>query len=211
MATNSSRPASRNLSKLKDDAAGCRNCDLWENATQTVFGDGDPTADVMLVGEQPGDQEDRQGKPFVGPAGKLLNRALEEAGIDRRRTYVTNAVKHFRWEPRGKRRIHRKPNTTQIRACRPWLDSEISLTKPKLIVCLGATAAQALLGPTFRLTKHRGEVIEREGLPPVTATVHPSSILRAEDDEQREVQMRDFVADLKKAAKDAAAGLSAAS
>jgi uracil-DNA glycosylase len=182
------------------EAAGCRNCDLWENATQTVFGEGNPKADVMLVGEQPGDREDREGRPFVGPAGKLLDRALQQAGIERRRVYVTNAVKHFRWEPRGKRRIHKRPSVRQIKACRPWLDQEIAITQPRLIVCLGATAAQALLGSKFRLTQHRGEVFEPSGLPPVTATVHPSSLLRIDDEDERHVEMERFVGDLRLAA-----------
>lgn len=188
------------LDRLRKEAASCRDCDLWRNATQTVFGEGDARAEVMLVGEQPGDREDLEGKPFVGPAGKLLDKALAEAGIDRRRVYVTNAVKHFRWEPRGKRRIHKRPNVTQIRACRPWLDQEIAVTQPKLIVCLGAVAAQALLGASFRLTKHRGEVFHPEALPPVTATVHPSSVLRAPDDDTRRNEMRNLVQDLRKAA-----------
>jgi DNA polymerase len=181
------------------EAATCRNCDLYKDATQTVFGEGDVTAQVMLVGEQPGDREDLTGRPFVGPAGGLLDKAMDQVGIDRSKVYVTNVVKHFRFERRGKRRIHRKPNTAQIKACRPWLDEEIAATKPKLIVALGATAAQALLGPQFRLTKHRGEVIRREGLPPVTATVHPSSILRAPNDETRRSAMDQFVADLREA------------
>ncbi len=192
--------AAEALDRLREEAACCRNCDLWRNATQTVFGEGHPRAEVMLVGEQPGDREDLEGKPFVGPAGKLLDKALTEAAIDRRRVYVTNAVKHFRWEPRGKRRIHKRPNVTQIRACRPWLDQEIAATQPKLIVCLGAVAAQALLGASFRLTKHRGEVFHPEGLPPVTATAHPSSVLRAPDDETRRSEMRSLVRDLRKAA-----------
>jgi DNA polymerase len=195
------RSAALEIDRLRREAAVCRNCDLWERATQTVFGDGDPTADIMLVGEQPGDREDIEGKPFVGPAGALLDRALTEAGIDRRRVYVTNAVKHFRWEARGKRRIHRRPNVRQIRACKPWLEHEIAVTQPKLIVCLGATAAQTLLGSTFRVTQHRGEVFELVGLPPVTATVHPSSLLRAEDDETRKAEIRLFVDDLRAAAR----------
>jgi DNA polymerase len=175
-------------------------CELWHCATQTVFGEGDPHARVMLVGEQPGDKEDIEGRPFVGPAGRLLDRALDEAGIDRATTYVTNAVKHFRWEARGKRRIHRKPSGGQIKACHPWLEQEIGAVRPELIVCLGATASQSLLGSAFRLTKHRGELIEVAGLPPVTATVHPSSILRAPDDASRTDEMERFVADLRAAA-----------
>ena len=195
----------RTLARLRDEAERCRNCDLWQNATQTVFGTGGPRAEVMFVGEQPGDKEDRVGEPFVGPAGQLLDRALEEAGIDRSKVYVTNAVKHFRWEARGKRRIHKKPNAKQIQACHPWLESEINVIQPKLVVCLGATAAQALLGADFRVTKHRGEVIDRDGLPPVTATVHPSSILRARDDASGEAEFERFVADLKLAATSAKA------
>jgi DNA polymerase len=191
--------ADATLERLRRQAAGCRNCDLWQNATQTVFGAGSAGADVVFVGEQPGDVEDRTGKPFVGPAGKLLDRALAEAGIDRRKVYVTNAVKHFRWEARGKRRIHKKPNTRQIQACHPWLEDELSVIAPKLVVALGATAAQSMLGAQFRLTKHRGEVITKEGLPPVTATVHPSSILRAQDDESRHEEFERFVDDLRHA------------
>ena len=189
--------AQAELERLRRQAATCRNCDLWQCGTQTVFGMGPVTADVMFVGEQPGDVEDKVGKPFVGPAGKLLDRALEEASIDRTRVYVTNAVKHFRWEARGKRRIHKKPNTRQIRACHPWLEDELRLVDPKLVVALGATAAQALLGGDFRLTKHRGEVIIRDQLPPVIATVHPSSILRARDDDSRHAEFSAFVDDLR--------------
>src|ERR671936_1568405 len=152
-------PSSRSLQSLRSAAAGCRGCGLWERGTQTVFGEGGAGAAVMFVGEQPGDQEDKEGRPFVGPAGKLLDRALEEAGIDRSLAYVTNAVKHFKWEPRGKRRIHKKPNAAEIAACRPWLDTEIELVKPRVIVCLGATAAQALLGRNFKVTEHRGTFI----------------------------------------------------
>jgi len=189
------------LEKLAKDARDCKACDLWKRGTQTVFGEGAPQAKVMLIGEQPGDQEDLQGKPFVGPAGKLLDTALEEAGVDRSKTYVTNAVKHFKWEPRGKRRIHKKPNTVEIAACRQWLDAEIAALKPKVIVCLGATAAQALLGRDFRVTQHRGEFIKSPFAPYVTATVHPSSILRAPDDDTRHQEMRRFVEDLKKISK----------
>lgn len=156
---------------------------------------------MMLVGEQPGDQEDLQGKPFVGPAGKLLDQALTQAGIDREKTYVTNAVKHFKWEPRGKRRIHKKPNAVEIAACRPWLDAEIAAVRPKVIVCLGATAAQSLLGRDFRVTQHRGELLPSTLAPSLMATVHPSSILRAPDEETRHAEMKKFIADLKKAAK----------
>ena len=177
----------------------CRACPLWERATQTVFGEGAAGSDVMLVGEQPGDREDVEGRPFVGPAGKLLDEALQDAGIDRRKVYVTNVVKHFKWTPapRGKRRIHKKPNAEEISACRPWLESEIELVKPKVLVCLGATAAQALLGRQFRVTQQRGQFVEGTGLAPVvTATVHPSSILRAPDEATRHHEMEAFVADL---------------
>jgi uracil-DNA glycosylase family protein len=187
--------------ELQREAKTCKACDLWKNATQTVFGEGGGAAPkIMFVGEQPGDQEDLTGKPFVGPAGKLLDKALLEAGIDRRKVYVTNAVKHFKWEPRGKRRIHKKPNATEIAACRRWLDAEIALFHPKVIVCLGATAAQALLGKDFRVTKHRGERLQSSLAPVVMATVHPSSILRAPDEETRHLEMKRFVADLKKVA-----------
>lgn len=182
-------------------AADCKACDLWKRGTQTVFGEGEPDSKVMFVGEVPGDQEDLAGKPFVGPAGKLLDTALSEAGIDRGKVYVTNAVKHFNWEPQGKRRIHKKPSSLQIAACRPWLDAEIARLRPRVIVCLGATASQALFGKEFRVTQHRGEFIESSLAPYVTATVHPSSILRAPDDETRHEEMRRFVADLKKIAK----------
>jgi uracil-DNA glycosylase family protein len=183
---------------LQKAAKDCRACDLWQRGTQTVFGEGGPDAKVMFVGEQPGDKEDLEGKPFVGPAGALLDKALVEAGIDRTKVYVTNAVKHFKWEQRGKRRIHKKPNAAEIAACRPWLDAEISVLKPRVVVCLGATAAQALLGPDFRVTQRRGEFVESPLAPLVMATVHPSSILRAPDDETRHEEMRRFVADLKK-------------
>jgi uracil-DNA glycosylase len=185
------------LKKLKEAAAGCTACPLHETGTQTVFGEGLAKAEIVLVGEQPGDQEDLAGKPFVGPAGRLLDTALEEAGIDRKLAYVTNVVKHFKWQPRGKRRIHQKPNAAEIAACRPWLDAELSLLKPKVLVCLGATAAQALLGRQFRVSKHRGEPVESDLAPVVMATVHPSSILRADD---REVQMEMFVEDLRRVA-----------
>src|SRR5438093_11365523 len=193
-------PDQPTLGSLREAAADCRACDLWERGTQTVFGTGRRRAKVMLIGEQPGNEEDLTGKPFVGPAGRLLNDALEEAGIDRSQTYVTNVVKHFKWEPRGKRRIHKKPNAQEITACRPWLEAEIALVKPKVIVALGATAAQALLGPKFRVTKQRGELIESTLAPYVMATVHPSSILLAPDDETRRLEHHRFVADLKKLA-----------
>jgi uracil-DNA glycosylase len=191
------------LGQLRHEAAGCRACDLWEKATQTVFGEGADHARLMLVGEQPGDQEDLQGKPFVGPAGKLLERALDEAGIDRRKVYLTNAVKHFRWTRRGKRRLHEKPNAGQVRACRPWLEAEIEVVRPRLIVLLGATAAQSVMGPAFRVSRQRGEVLPSPFGIPVLATVHPSSILRATDDESREAAMSSFIADLRVAARDA--------
>jgi uracil-DNA glycosylase family protein len=191
---------SGSLKKLAHEAEHCRNCDLWRNATQTVFGEGDPHASIMLVGEQPGDQEDLQGKPFVGPAGKLLRNTLEEAGIDLKKVYLTNAVKHFKFEPRGKRRIHKKPSGGEIAACRPWLDAEIAALKPELIVCLGATAAQALLGRAFRVTQHRGELLESSLARYVMATMHPSSILRAPDGDARHEQQAEFLADFKKIA-----------
>ena len=193
-------PDRPSIPKVRDVARGCKACDLYKRGTQTVFGEGPARADVMMVGEQPGDAEDLAGHPFVGPAGKLLDRALEQAGIDRSRVYVTNVVKHFKWEPRGKRRIHAKPNAAEISACRPWLETEIALVKPRVLVCLGATAAQALLGKAFKVSKQRGEFVESTLAPLVTATVHPSSILRAPDDETRRAEMRRFVADLKKVA-----------
>jgi uracil-DNA glycosylase family protein len=200
-AANDLIPPRPTLTSLKNAAAGCKACDLWEKGTQTVFGEGGRRARVMFVGEQPGNEEDLSGQPFVGPAGRLLDSALEEAGIDRKQTYVTNVVKHFKWEPRGKRRIHKKPNATEIAACRPWLQAEIAVVKPDVIVALGATAAQALIGPQFRVTKQRGEFIESTLAPYVMATVHPSSILRAPDDETRQLEYRLFVDDLKKLAR----------
>ena len=191
-------PLHPTIPALRKAAQDCRACDLWQRGTQTVFGEGAQSAKVIFVGEQPGDKEDLEGKPFVGPAGALLDKALVEAGIDRAKIYVTNAVKHFKWEPRGKRRIHKKPNAGEIAACRPWLEAEIAVLKPKVVVCLGATAAQALLGRDFRVTQHRGEFVESPNSPYVMATVHPSSILRAPDDETRHEAMRRFVADLKK-------------
>ncbi|HEX5875860.1 MAG TPA: UdgX family uracil-DNA binding protein [Pyrinomonadaceae bacterium] len=194
-------PPRLTLPALKNAAADCRACDLWKKGTQTVFGEGSRRVNVMFVGEQPGNEEDLTGKPFVGPAGRFFDNALEEAGIDRKQTYVTNVVKHFKWEPRGKRRIHKKPNAVEIAACRPWLESEIAVIKPDVIVALGATAAQSLLGPQFRVTKQRGEFIPSTLAPYVMATVHPSSILRAPDDETREMETRLFIDDLKKLAK----------
>jgi DNA polymerase len=192
--------AAAELDRLRRRAAACRACDLWRCGTQTVFGEGAARASMMLVGEQPGDAEDKEGRPFVGPAGKLLDRALAEAGIDRAATYVTNAVKHFRWEARGKRRIHKKPSGKHISACHPWLEAELEVVRPQIVVALGATAAQALLGPRFRLTQHRGEILTPDDLPPVTATVHPSSILRARDDDSRRREFDLFVQDVRVAA-----------
>ena len=191
------------LPSLRQAAASCKACDLWKNATQTVFGEGSSNAAIMLVGEQPGDFEDQAGRPFVGPAGKLLDQALAEAGIDRSDVYVTNVVKHFKWSPaeRGKRRIHKKPRDSEIQACRPWLDAELAVVKPKILVCLGATAAQSLLGKDFRVSRQRGQVIESRLAPHVVATVHPSSILRAQDDESRHSQMQSFIQDLKNVAR----------
>jgi uracil-DNA glycosylase family protein len=194
-------PPRPTLPALKNAAADCRACDLWKKGTQTVFGEGSRRVNVMFVGEQPGNEEDLTGRPFVGPAGRLFDNALAEAGIDRKQTYVTNVVKHFKWEPRGKRRIHKKPNAVEIAACRPWLESEIAVIKPDVLVALGATAAQSLLGPQFRVTKQRGEFIASTLAPYVMATVHPSSILRAPDDETRELETRLFIDDLKKLAK----------
>jgi len=193
-------PDKPTIPSLQEAAADCRACDLWERGTQTVFGEGRRRAKVMLIGEQPGNEEDLQGKPFVGPAGRLLDEALEQAGIDRRQTYVTNIVKHFKWEARGKRRIHKKPNSTEIEACRPWLEAEIATVKPAVIVCLGATAAQALLGKQFRVTRQRGEFIPSPLAQFVMATVHPSSILRAPDERTRHQEMHRFIEDLERIA-----------
>jgi DNA polymerase len=194
-------PARATIDRLQDAAAACRACDLWRSGTQTVFGDGSRQARIIFVGEQPGDEEHVQGKPFVGPAGRLLDRALVDAGIDRRDVYVTNVVKHFKWEPatpgRGKKRIHKKPNGREIRACRPWLDAEVRTLDPDLIVCLGATAAQALLGSKFLVSRRRGEFIESPGGATLFATVHPSSILRAPDSETRRLEYARFVEDLR--------------
>jgi DNA polymerase len=189
-------PERPTLPSLRASAAGCRACPLWQRGTQTVFGEGPRMAEVMLVGEQPGNDEDLAGLPFVGPAGRLLDRALAAAGIERRAVYVTNAVKHFKWEPRGKRRIHQKPSAGEIRACRPWLEAEIGVVRPRAIVCLGATAAQTLLGRTFRVTEHRGELVGSPLATLVMATVHPSSILRAPDDATRRAELARFVRDL---------------
>jgi DNA polymerase len=195
-------PPHPTLRTLRETAATCKACDLWKTGTQTVFGEGSQHASVMFVGEQPGDREDLAGRPFVGPAGKLLDQALAQVGIDRRNVYVTNVVKHFKWVPdeRGKRRIHKKPRYSEINACRPWLDAELAVLKPQILVCLGATAAQALLGKEFSVSRRRGELVESELAPYVMATVHPSSILRATDHESRGQQMESFVADLRKVA-----------
>jgi uracil-DNA glycosylase family protein len=189
-------PEGSTLSALRDAASGCRGCHLWELGTQTVFGEGAADAKAMFVGEQPGDQEDKAGRPFVGPAGRVFDEALEAAGIDRSSTYVTNAVKHFKWQARGKRRIHQKPNWTEMTACRPWLEAELAAVKPRALVLLGATAAQSLLGRDFRVTQHRGELLESDLAEFVTATVHPSSILRGEP-EDREASLRALVDDLR--------------
>ena len=194
-------PDRPSLSNVRAAAKACQACDLWKLGTQTVFGEGGRKAELMLIGEQPGDAEDLAGHPFVGPAGLLLDRALQAAGIDRGAVYVTNVVKHFKWEPRGKRRIHKKPNAGEIAACRPWLDTEIELVKPRAIVCLGATASQTLLGSQFKVTAHRGEFIASPLAPVVLATVHPSSILRAPDDETRRLDMKHFTDDLRKVAR----------
>ena len=192
-------PARPSLPNLRAAAARCRACDLWKRATQTVFGEGARSSTILFIGEQPGDREDLDGRPFVGPAGQLLDRAMEEAGIDRRRAYVTNAVKHFKWEPRGKRRIHKKPNAREIAACRPWMAAEIAVVRPRLVVALGATAARSLLGPAFRVTRDRGTVVDSPEFGRVVATIHPSAILRAPDAAARDAERRRFVADLKKA------------
>ena len=189
------------LEDLRADAADCRACDLWKTGTQTVFGEGEEKAEIVFVGEQPGDKEDLAGRPFVGPAGRVLDDALEAAGIDRSLAYVTNAVKHFKWVARGKRRIHQKPNASEMAACRPWLEGELAAIKPKVLVALGATAAQSLLGRGFRVTKQRGVPVESDLAPYVVATVHPSSILRQETDAAREQAFADLVADLKVVAK----------
>jgi uracil-DNA glycosylase family protein len=191
----------RTLDELRAQAAGCKACDLWKTGTQTVFGEGSETAEIVFVGEQPGDKEDLAGRPFVGPAGQVLDEGLEAAGIDRSLAYVTNAVKHFKWTARGKRRIHQKPNAAEVAACRPWLEAELAVIQPRVLVVLGATAAQALLGRHFRVTKHRGVPVESDLAPQVVATVHPSSILRQETDEGRAAAMEAFVADLKVVAK----------
>ena len=187
------------MATMREAAAHCTACHLYKRATQTVFGEGAKGATMMLVGEQPGDYEDVAGRPFVGPAGKIMDQALEEAGIDRTKVYVTNAVKHFKWEPRGKRRIHQKPNSREIAACRPWLEAELRIIKPKLVVALGATAAQTIFGPSFRVTRERGEVLSSKLAPRVLATVHPSSLLRQPDEESRRREYNHFVSDLRAA------------
>lgn len=192
-------PSAGTIATLRQAASVCQACDLWKNATQTVFGEGSSKSKIMFVGEQPGDQEDRAGHPFVGPAGKILDEALAEVGIERAHVYVTNVVKHFKWSPaeRGKRRIHKKPRYSEIHACRPWLDAELRSVKPQVLVCLGATAAQALFGKDFSVSRRRGQLVESPLAPYAVATVHPSSILRAPDTESRHQQMRAFVNDLK--------------
>ena len=188
------------LEKLRAAAASCTACPLYKTGTQTVFGEGLDTARAVFVGEQPGDAEDKVGRPFVGPAGKLLDRALDEAGIDRKLVYVTNVVKHFKWTPRGKRRLHEKPNAREIAACKPWLLAELAVIQPEVLVCLGSTAAQAILGRTFKVTQMRGTILEHQLAPKAMATVHPSSILRAPDDETRHREMKLFVRDLRRIA-----------
>ena len=194
-------PDTSSLTEVREASRKCTACHLYKRATQTVFGEGPKNASIMLVGEQPGDYEDVAGKPFVGPAGKIMDRALEEAGIDRSHVYVTNVVKHFKWEPRGKRRIHKKPNSREIAACRPWLESELRLVKPQLVVCLGSTAGQAFFGSSFRVTRERGKVLSSKLAPKVVATVHPSSLLRQPDEESREREYDRFVVDLRAAIK----------
>jgi uracil-DNA glycosylase len=190
-------PERRSLRALRQAAADCRACPLWRDATQTVFGKGAASADLMFVGEQPGDREDIEGEPFVGPAGGVFDRALVDAGIERREVYVTNAVKHFKWrQGRGKRRLHQRPNAEELRACRPWLEAELEAVGPKILICLGATAAKALLGSGFRVNKDRGKFFESELAPKVTGTVHPSSILRIDDEDERRLAREEFTRDL---------------
>src|SRR5437867_7324233 len=192
-------PQTSSLSEVREAARDCTACHLHRRATQTVFGEGPQRAIIMLVGEQPGDYEDVAGKPFVGPAGKIMDRALQEAGIDRKEVYVTNVVKHFKWEPRGKRRIHQKPNSRKIAACRPWLEAELRIVKPNLVVAMGATAAQTIFGPAFRVTRERGKVLSSKLAPRVLATVHPSSLLRQPDEASRQREYKRFVSDLRAA------------
>jgi uracil-DNA glycosylase len=201
-------PKERTLPVLRKAVQKCRGCDLYRYATQAIFGELEiglsatkPKVSIMMIGEQPGDSEDKEGRPFVGPAGRLLDQCLEEAAIDRREVYVTNTVKHFKWEPRGKLRIHKKPSMKEIHACRPWLEAELETVNPKLIVCLGAAASQSLLGSRFKITKDHGKVQQVEGLPPIIATLHPSAILRARTDEDRHRQRRTLVEDLRRAGK----------
>lgn len=190
----------RSIGTLRRASRDCRGCSLYERATQTVFGDGDEHARVMLVGEQPGNQEDRQGAPFVGPAGRILDAALEQSGLGREGMYVTNAVKHFKWEPRGKLRLHKQPSAREIEACKPWLLAEVQTVRPEMIVCLGATAAKSLLGPSFRITRQRGQVLDGPSSVPVLATVHPAAIVRLQDDADRHAAMAGFVDDLRRVA-----------
>src|SRR5438477_3876008 len=197
-------PDSSSLSTVREAARNCTACHLYKRATQTVFGEGPKKAPMMLVGEQPGDYEDVAGKPFVGPAGKIMDRALEEAGINRKEVYVTNVVKHFKWEPRGKRRIHQKPNSREVAACRPWLEAELRLIRPKLLVILGSTAGQAIFGTSFRVTRERGKVLSSKFAPKVVATVHPSLLLRQPDEKSRERDYAHFVVELRVAVKAAA-------
>jgi uracil-DNA glycosylase len=191
-------PEHPTLHSLREAEQNCRGCDLYAHATQAVSGEGPHTARIIFIGEQPGDEEDRKGHPFVGPAGKLLDRALTDSGIDRSLLYVTNAVKHFKFEERGKRRLHKKPSGLEIRACRPWLEAELNLIQPQIIVCLGATAAQSIFGSTYRVTKERGQFVANSWAPHVTSTIHPSAILRAPDEEQRHSEYEKLVDDLKK-------------
>jgi uracil-DNA glycosylase len=189
-------PESKDLESLQRAVEGCRGCGLYRDATQAVFGEGGGSSRIVMVGEQPGDAEDRQGRPFVGPAGKLLDKALEQAGIDRTKVYLTNAVKHFKFEQRGKRRLHKKPSDSEIGACRPWLEAEISRIRPEVIVCLGATATRAVLGKQYRLTRERGKFVAHPWAPHVIATIHPSAILRAPEEDQRHAEFAQFLADL---------------
>ena len=194
-------PDKRNLTALRSAAAGCRGCHLWRGATQTVFGEGRKASRVMLVGEQPGDKEDKAGEPFVGPAGRELDRGLEAAGIERKDAYVTNVVKHFKFEERGRRRIHQTPKRFEIEACKPWLAEELKVVKPEALVLLGATAAKALLGSSFRVTRHRGELLDSDLAPIVAATIHPSAILRGPDEASRQEEREAFAEDLRVVAK----------
>jgi DNA polymerase len=200
-------PSERTIAVLRQAVQKCHGCNLYRDATQAVFGELEsvsksmyPKVAIMIIGEQPGDREDKEGRPFVGPAGMLLDQCLKEAGIDRRKVYVTNTVKHFKWEPRGKLRIHKKPSMKEIHACRPWLEAELEAVRPKLIVCLGAVASQSLLGPRFRLTQSHGTVERVGGLPPIIATLHPSAVLRARTDEDRHRQRQTLIQDLRQVA-----------